>query len=81
MLLLAMLVWSLFSGPNGQGPAVDRAAAQLSDFELHESDLHRDMLSGRAGLLRNYDPINKAASSLEADLLRFAGRQDSGRCR
>jgi signal transduction histidine kinase len=69
--LLAMLVWSLFSGLNGQGPALDRAAADLSDFTLHENALHRDLLSARAGLLRNFDPVNQAVALLDADLSRL----------
>ena len=76
--LLAMLVWSLFSGLNMQRPALDRAAADLSDFTLHENALHRDLLSARAGLLRNFDPVNQAVALLDADLshLRTTGIVD-----
>ncbi|HEX4174177.1 MAG TPA: DAHL domain-containing protein, partial [Acetobacteraceae bacterium] len=69
--LLAMLVWSLFSGFSGQGPALDRAAGDLSDFAFHENALHRDLLSARAGLLRNFDPVNHAVALLDADLSRL----------
>jgi signal transduction histidine kinase len=69
--LIGMLVWSLFSGLDGPGPALDQAAANLRDFTLHENALHRDLLSARAGLLRNFDPVNQAVALLDADLSRL----------
>ena len=69
--LLAMLIWSLFSGLNGRETALDRATADLGDLTVHEYALHRDLLSARAGLLRNYDPVNQAVAFLDGDISRL----------
>ena len=55
---------------NGREPALDRATADLGDLTVHEYALHRDLLSARAGLLRNYDPVNQAVAFLDGDISR-----------
>ncbi|WP_428541658.1 two-component system VirA-like sensor kinase [Rhodopila sp.] len=52
-------------------PDLDSASAALNDFAVNESALHSDLLSLRAGLLRNYDPVNQATSLIDDALARM----------
>jgi signal transduction histidine kinase len=69
--LLTMLVWSVFGWNGSRGPTLDSATAALNDFTLNESTLHRDLLSARSGLLRNYDSVNRTETRLAAALVRL----------
>jgi signal transduction histidine kinase/CheY-like chemotaxis protein len=54
---LVLLTWLWLQGMNsGTGP-IDAALRTLDEFKIAESSLHRDVLSARVGLLRNYDPL------------------------
>jgi signal transduction histidine kinase len=69
--LLVALAGSLVAGIASRQPDLDRASTALNDFALNESAFGRDLLSARAGLLRNYDPINDATLRIDNALLRL----------
>jgi DAHL domain-containing protein len=56
-LVLALLTWLAYRASNTDAERFDRALAALDRFALVESALQRDVLSARAGMLRNYDPL------------------------
>ncbi|WP_428491218.1 two-component system VirA-like sensor kinase [Rhodopila sp.] len=68
--LLLALAGSMI-GITSHRPDLEAASAALNDFALNESALHSDLLSLRAGLLRNYDPVNQATSLIDAALARM----------
>jgi len=43
----------------------------MDRFEMLEAALHRDVLSARAGVLRNYDPLVREVNALEASVGRL----------
>ena len=56
-LLLLLLTWLLLQGMNTDADLFDRTLAALDDFSKAEAALRGDVLSARAGLLHNYDPL------------------------
>ena len=56
-LSLLLVTWLAFSALNKDAERFDRAFSALDRLEATESELHRDVLSARAGLLRTYDPV------------------------
>jgi signal transduction histidine kinase len=56
-LVLILLTWLSFRASNTDAERFDRALGALDRFALVESALQRDVLSARAGMLRNYDPL------------------------
>ncbi|HYZ34099.1 MAG TPA: two-component system VirA-like sensor kinase [Crenalkalicoccus sp.] len=58
-ILLLLLTWLLLRGFDVDARPFDRALSALDQVELAESAMHRDVLSARAGLLRNYDPLSQ----------------------
>lgn len=56
-LLVALLSWLMFMGFSTSDPAALEARGALDAMLSHEDALRRDVLSARAGLLNNYDPI------------------------
>ncbi|MGF7150028.1 signal transduction histidine kinase [Sphingomonas zeicaulis] len=74
-LLVALLSWLMFMGSSTSDPAALEARGALDAMLSHEDALRRDVLSARAGLLNNYDPIaadiagmNRAASIVDHSL-------------
>lgn len=63
-LLLAALSSLLLLGMAPQLSKGHQALTALTDLEIADSDLHQNVLDARAGLLRNYDPINAAVARL-----------------
>ena len=57
LLLVMLLTWLSFRAINSQAEMFDQALAALDDFSIGESGLERDVLTARAGLLRNYDSL------------------------
>ncbi|WP_380930233.1 DAHL domain-containing protein [Sphingomonas arantia] len=53
-----MLTWLLFMGFNHEDHEVQDSLRGLDAYMTNESALHRDVLSARAGLLNNYDPLD-----------------------
>src|SRR5262249_31496804 len=71
LLLLALLTWLLVRGLDTGAPAYAETLRAFDDFALAETSLHRDVLQARAGLLRNYDSLAKAAEAIEDALSRL----------
>jgi hypothetical protein len=63
-LLMAALSALLLLGMDPELSKDQRALTALTDLGIANSDLHQDVLDARAGLLRNYDPINAAVARL-----------------
>ncbi len=54
--LVVLLTWLSFRAIDADAERYDRALKALDRFTMMEIALHRDALSARAGMLRNYDP-------------------------
>ena len=67
--LVAPLVWMRMTGSTG---SLKEDLPALDEAVLADSELHRDVLSERAGMLRNYDPLVREERNLRAavELLR-----------
>jgi signal transduction histidine kinase len=63
-LVLVLLTWLSFQASNTDAERFDRALGALDRFALVESALQRDVLSARAGMLRNYDPLVREVNVL-----------------
>jgi signal transduction histidine kinase len=70
-LLLALLTWLLVRGIDTQATAYAAMLRAFDDFALAEAALHRDILQCRAGLLRNYDELDKAIEAMESGVARL----------
>lgn len=70
-LLLALLTWLSWRATNTDAELFDRALRALDDFVIAESALRRDILSTRAGLLHNYDPLVREVNALDESLGRL----------
>jgi signal transduction histidine kinase len=71
LLTLVLLTWLLLRGMNSGTVEVDVALRELDEFIIAESDLHRDVLSTRVGILRNYDPLVHELQTLYASIDRL----------
>jgi signal transduction histidine kinase len=69
--LLVLLTWLSFRAIDTDAERYDRALKALDRFTMLESALHRDVLSARAGMLRNYDPIVQETNALRESLGRL----------
>src|ERR1700748_2159790 len=58
--------------------SLDDGLRALDDFAMAESALHRDVLSARVGMLRNYDPLVREVETLHTsiDRLRESAPED-----
>ncbi len=70
-LLLVLLTWMGWRSFNGKAEQFDRAFGELDRFATVEAALQRDVLSARAGVLRNYDPLVRHIAELEASTARL----------
>jgi DAHL domain len=79
MILLALLSWLWWRAMHTGAEQADAAERALRDFAIAKSSLHRDMLSARTGMLRNYDPLVREMTALHGavDRLREAAAGDS----
>jgi hypothetical protein len=64
LLVLMLLTWLSFRASNMDAERFDRALGALDRFAMVESALQRDVLSARAGMLRNYDPLVREVNAL-----------------
>ena len=62
--VLVLLTWLSFRASNTEAERFDRTLGALDRFALVESALQRDVLSARAGMLRNYDPLVREVNAL-----------------
>jgi signal transduction histidine kinase len=69
--LLLLLTWLLLRGMNTGTTTVDDGLRALDDFAIAESALHRDVLSARVGMLRNYDPLVREVETLHTSIARL----------
>ena len=69
--LLVLLTWLSFHAIDPDAERHDRALKALDRFTMTEIALQRDVLSARAGMLRNYDPLVREVSALHEALGRL----------
>jgi hypothetical protein len=70
-ILLLALSWLAFRAIDPEAERYDRALKALDRFTVMEIALQRDVLSARAGLLRNYDPLVRELNPLRDALGRL----------
>jgi signal transduction histidine kinase len=77
--LLVLLTWLSFRAIDTDAERYDRKFKALDRFTVVEIALHRDVLSARAGMLRNYDPLVWEVNALREalDRLRDDGSRDA----
>jgi hypothetical protein len=63
-----LLSWLSFRAVDPDAERYDRALKALDRFTLVENALQRDVLSARAGMLRNYDPLVQQVNALREAL-------------
>jgi signal transduction histidine kinase/ActR/RegA family two-component response regulator len=66
VVLITLLTWLSLRAFDSGAERFDRALGELERFDSTESDLHGNILSARAGLLRNYDPLVRDTNALDA---------------
>jgi signal transduction histidine kinase len=78
VILLVLLPWLWWRGMHTGTDHADDALRALDDFSIAKSALHRDVLSARTGMLRNYDPLVREMAALHGavDRLREAAAGD-----
>jgi len=64
LVLASLLTWLGLSGASAGTSVADEALRALDEYAMAESMLHRDLLSARAGLLRNYDAFTRETARL-----------------
>src|SRR5262245_33450808 len=64
--LIASTAWAWLSRMNGGTHLLDEELRALDASVIAESELHRDVLSARNGMLRNYDPLVREERDLRA---------------
>jgi signal transduction histidine kinase len=76
--LFLLLTWLLVSGLNLNSTLFDREVRALDDFTKNDRGLHREVLTARAGLSRNYDGLVRRLNGINESLdrLRNAARGD-----
>jgi signal transduction histidine kinase/ActR/RegA family two-component response regulator len=70
-LLVVLLTWLSVRAADPDAERFDHALAEVDGFELLEAELHRDVLSARAGALRNYDPLVQETAALDQSVRRL----------
>jgi signal transduction histidine kinase len=69
--LLALLTWLLLAGLNTNSDRYDRQSQALADFTRFERGMSREVLTLRAGLSRNYDPLVRMVDAYDDALARL----------
>jgi hypothetical protein len=69
--LLVLFTWLSFRAIDTDAERYDRALKALDRFTMMETALQRDVLSARAGLLRNYDPLVREVNALSESIGRL----------
>jgi signal transduction histidine kinase len=77
--LLVLLSWLSFRAVDPDAERYDRALNAIDRFAIVEIALQRDVLSARAGMLRNYDPLVQEVSSLREALGRLRDNTSNDR--
>ncbi len=71
VVLITLLTWLSQRAFDSGAERFDLALSELNRFNTVESDLHANILSARAGLLRNYDPVVRDTNALDASMRRM----------
>jgi hypothetical protein len=71
VVLVAVLTWVSMRTFNLGGETLDLARGELDRFNSIEADLHANILSARAGLLHNYDPLVRDTDAPEQSTQRM----------
>jgi signal transduction histidine kinase len=71
VVLLVLLPWLWWRGMHTGTDQADDAERALRDFAIAKSALHRDVLSARTGMLRNYDPLVREVTALHGAVNRL----------
>jgi hypothetical protein len=69
--LIVLLTWLSLRASNASSEHYDQAMAEIERLAMAEAGLHRDVLSERAGLLHNYDPLVRETDQMSASLDRL----------
>jgi signal transduction histidine kinase len=75
--LLLALSWLAFRSVDPEQERYDRALKALDRFTVMEISLHRDVLSARIGMLRNYDPLVREINALRDALGRLRNNAEA----
>jgi signal transduction histidine kinase len=70
-LIIVLLTWLSLRAADTKADLFDRALGALDRLTMTESALHRDLLSARAGMLRDYDPLVREVNAVDASLDRL----------
>ena len=70
-LLVVLLTWLSLRSLDPRAELFDRALDETERFATLQAAVHRDVLSARAGLLPNYDPLMHEANELDASVARL----------
>ncbi|MEA2733105.1 MAG: hypothetical protein QOF70_7580 [Acetobacteraceae bacterium] len=70
-LLIILLTWLSLGAIDTGAERSDRALGEMEHFAMLEAALHRDVLSARTGVLRNYDPLVREMNALDASIERL----------
>jgi signal transduction histidine kinase len=70
-LAVLLLTWLSLQSLDTNAELFDRVLGEMDHFTMLEAALHRDVLNARAGVLRNYDPLNREVAGLEKSLARL----------
>jgi len=65
LVLITLLTWLSLRAFDPGAERFDRELGELDRFDTVESHLHANILSARAGLLRNYDPLVHDTNALD----------------
>ena len=69
--LLILLTWVAMRGMSAEVGTSQDALLAIDRLEKAESALHRDVLSARSGLLRNYDPLVREIDEMRGAVTRL----------
>jgi hypothetical protein len=70
-LLVLLLTWLSLRAIDPNAERFDLALREMDNFKTLEAALHRDVLSARAGVLRNYDPLVRETGALDVSIARL----------
>jgi signal transduction histidine kinase/CheY-like chemotaxis protein len=70
-LLIVLLSWLALRAFNTNAEHFDRVFGEMDRLAMLEAALNTDVLSARAGTLRNYDPLVREENAIEASLGRM----------
>ncbi len=70
-LLILLLTWLSLRAANTDAEQFDVALREMDNLQTLQAALQRDVLSARAGVLRNYDPLVRETNALDASVGRL----------